>query len=177
MVSRPAEHEFAPFYLTYVSLVPETDILSVLEKQTPLVELLGKAVSPDRETFRYAPRKWSIREVFGHMIDAERVFAYRAFCISRGETAALPSFDENAYVASSLYNDQPLKSLLAEFTSTRTSSLAFLSRLSEQDWLRTGTASAKPVSVRALAYIMAGHVRHHLNGLQTSYGVSGGRGA
>ncbi|MCC6397242.1 MAG: DinB family protein [Bacteroidetes bacterium] len=172
MISRPTENEFAPFYLTYVSLVPETDILPVLEKQIPDLELIGRAVPSDRETFRYAPRKWSIREVFGHMIDAERVFAYRAFCISRGESAALPSFDENAYVASSLYNDQPLKALLAEFASTRTSNLAFLGRLAEQDWLRTGTASAKPVSVRALAFIMAGHVRHHINGLRTSYGVS-----
>lgn len=173
MTSRPAENEFATYFLRYISLVPESDVLPVLEMQVAELERLARWIPPERETYRYGPDKWSIREVFGHLIDAERVFAYRAFCISRGETAPLPSFDENAYVAGSRYNDRKLPDLLTEFTLLRKSGIAFLSRLHDAEWRRMGTASNHPVSVRALAFIMAGHVRHHVNGLRTSYGVQG----
>jgi hypothetical protein len=174
MATRPAETEYAPFYARYVALVPETEITAALEKQITDVERLAGRVSADRELYRYAEGKWCIREVIGHLIDGERVFAYRAFCFSRGEEAHLPSFDENAYVHRSRYHACPLADLLAEFTLLRKANLAFFRRLSDPDWSRTGTASTHPISVRALAFIMAGHVRHHLAILQSKYGVPAG---
>jgi len=172
MTSRPSENEFASYYLRYVSLVPESDVISLLETQMADMAQLVGSITPERETFSYAPGKWSIREVLGHLIDGERVFGYRAFCFSRGESAPLPSFDQNAYVAASRYNDRSLSDLIAEFTLIRKSNLIFLCQLTESDWIRMGAVSNNPVSVRALAFIMAGHVRHHINILHASYGVS-----
>ena len=108
MTGRPAADEYAPFYATYVDLVTEGDILKVLGEQREEVQRYARAVDERKEVFRYAEGKWSVREVLGHVIDAERVFAYRAFSISRGEKASLPSFDENSYVAESRHDDRPL---------------------------------------------------------------------
>jgi hypothetical protein len=168
---RPTTSEYAPFYETYVSLVTEHDPMPVLQTQPRELETLAAAVPLDRETYRYAPGKWSIREIFGHIADAERVFGYRAFCISRGEQAPLPSFDQDAYVARSGFDAYPLADLLAEFNTLRGSNLAVLRRLAEDDWNRTGTASGATVSVRALAFILAGHVRHHMRALRSRYGL------
>ncbi len=173
MVNRPAESEFAPFYRGYVSLVPETDILAVLEQQPADLERLATRASPDRERFRYGPDKWSVREVVGHMVDAERVFGYRAFCISRGEHASLPAFDENAYVAQSGFDEVSLADLAREFRFVREGNLAVLRRLDGRGWELVGTANNARVSVRALAFIMAGHVRHHFQVMHARYGVSG----
>jgi hypothetical protein len=106
------------------------------------------------------------------MVDAERVFGYRAFCISRGEQAPLPSFDQEAYVGTSRFDAYPLAELLTEFNTLRGSNLTVLRRLSDEDWSRTGTASGATVSVRALAFILAGHVRHHVRVLRARYGLS-----
>jgi hypothetical protein len=169
---RPNETEYAPFYAGYVALVPETDVLAVLDGQVAEVRRFAASVSPDREALRYAEGKWSVREVFGHLVDAERVFGHRAFCFSRGETAALPSFDENQYVAAASSDSIPLLELVEELALVRRSNLAFLRRLQGPDWTRVGTASGKPVSVRALAWIMAGHPRHHQKVLREKYGIS-----
>jgi hypothetical protein len=168
---RPADTEYAPFYAGYVSLVPEADILSVLEEQKAAFRRLA-AVEPDRETFRYAPDKWSVREVTGHLTDGERVFGYRAFAISRGEKAGLPAFDENEYVAASGYGEVPLADLVAELVAVRDANLAFLRRLTADEWSRLGTASGKSVTVRALAWVLAGHPRHHLGILRERYSVA-----
>jgi hypothetical protein len=172
MLSRPAPTEYAPYFAGYVSLVPEPDPLPLLESQPAALARLSSRVAPDRELFRYAGGKWSIREVFGHLIDAERVFGYRAFCISRGERLPLPPFDENSYVENSRYDRQPLGDLASEFAALRKANLAFLRQLDDHAWERVGNAGDNPVSVRALAYIMAGHVRHHLAVLGERYGVS-----
>jgi hypothetical protein len=172
MTSRPNDTEFAPYYVRYVSLVPEDDILSVLESQLSEIARIAAAVDPQSEEFRYSTNKWSIREVFGHLIDLERVFGYRAFCIGRGETAPLPSFDENTYVAQSRYHERPLASIVAELRATRESNLLYMRWLSDDNWTRCGTASDNPVSVRALAFIIAGHARHHFSVLRDKYGLS-----
>lgn len=163
--------KYAPCYSRYISLVTESDILRALEEQAGQLAGLMAAVPSDREEFRYAPGKWSVREVLGHIIDGERVFGYRAFCISRGERAPLPPFDENQYVARSNYHDRPVPELMEEFMLIRRTNVLFLRRLSEEGWRQMGTASNHPVSVRALVFIMVGHVRHHVNGLRTSYGL------
>jgi DinB superfamily len=170
-MERPTEAEFAPFYAPYVALVPEADILAVLEQQAEEIRRLAASVPKERETFRYAEGKWSIREVLGHLVDGERIFGYRAFCISRGETAPLPSFDENRYVAAAGSDATPLAELADELALVRRSNLVVLRRLELPEWARVGTASGKPVSVRALAWVMAGHPRHHLEVLRERYGL------
>ncbi|HBD07825.1 MAG TPA: DinB family protein [Syntrophobacteraceae bacterium] len=174
MITRPAEEEFAPYYMKYVSLVPEGDLPPVLHAQIGDLQRVIASVSPERETYQYGPGKWSIREVLGHIIDGERVFGYRTFCISRGEPASLAIFDENHYVAMSQYDKIPLSELFAEFEIVRRSNLAFLSRLDEEPAKRRGIVGNNPVSVRAIAYIMVGHVRHHINVLGRSYGITPG---
>ena len=163
-----------PSFSGYVSLVPEADALVVLESQADTIRRLASAVPAERETFRYAPGKWSVREVVGHVVDAERVFGYRAFCVSRGEEASLPGFDENEYVAESGFDQRTLAELVAEFAVVREANLAVLRRLDSRRLERVGTANGSPVSVRALAFIMAGHVRHHAGVLRARYGIRDG---
>jgi hypothetical protein len=169
---RPTDTEYAPFYARYISLVEDDDALAALEGQVEELRALSASVPRDRETYRYASDKWSVRQVVGHVTDGERVFGYRAFCISRGEQAPLPSFEENAYVANSSYDSVPLGELVDELVTVRRGNLAALRRLAAGDWARLGTASGKSVSVRALAYVMAGHPRHHIGVLREKYGVA-----
>jgi hypothetical protein len=171
MDRRPEEHEFAPFYAGYVALVPEDDILKVLADQVGEVRALAAAVPAERETFRYAPGKWTIREVVGHVTDGERVFGHRAFCIARGEQASLPGFDEQAYMAESNYCDRPLAGLVDDFAALRGVNLSLLKNLPPEAWRRRGMANGVSVTVTALAYMLAGHVRHHLGVLRERYGV------
>lgn len=169
---RPAENEYAAFYAGYVRLVPESDVLGVLDRQRDEVRAMMDTVAPDREAYRYEPAKWSIREVIGHVVDGERVFGHRAFCFSRGEKAALPGFDEKAYAARSPYDRCRLADLVREFAIVRDANLTILQRLSDDEWSLSGTASSASVTVRALAFIMAGHVRHHLGVLRSRYGFA-----
>jgi hypothetical protein len=129
---------------------------------------LGK-VAPERETYRYADGKWSVREIAGHLIDGERVFGYRAFCIARGETQNLPGFDQNEYMLTAPYDGIELEDLLAEFRLVRLANIAMLRSLDGPSWDRTGTANDNQITVRALAFIMAGHVRHHMGVLRERY--------
>ena len=168
---RPADTEFAPFYASYIARVPETDPLPVLEAQPVELLALADRVPRDTELFRYAPNKWSVRQVAGHMIDTERVMGYRAFCISRNEAKPLPGFDENGYVAYADSDERPLKDLAHEFAAVRHANLWVLRRWSPEHWDRAGNANGTPVSARAIAYIMAGHVRHHLALLREKYGL------
>lgn len=171
MTSRPTEHEFARFYAGYVALVSEDEVLGVLRGQVREMEALAATVPADRESFSYGPGKWTVREVVGHLGDGERVFGYRAACIGRGDQTPLPSFDENLYVANGRFETVPLASLVDEFVHLRAANLVTFSRLDDDGWLARGTASGTPVTVRALAFIMAGHVRHHLRILRERYGV------
>jgi uncharacterized damage-inducible protein DinB len=171
-MQRPGDTEYAAFYARYVGLVPENDILSVLGAQVEEIRRFLAPVSSEKEAYRYAEGKWSIRQVLGHLIDGERIFGYRAFCFSRGEQAALPSFDENEYVAAARSDEIPLRDLVDELSLVRQSNLAVLRRLDAREWARVGTASGKPVSVRAIAWVLAGHPRHHVQVLRERYGVS-----
>lgn len=163
--------EYAPFYETYVSKVPEAEVLPVLEAQVAQVRRLAAAVAPERERFRYAPGKWSVREVFGHLADSERLFGYRALCIGRGDRAPLPGFDQVRYLAEAGFDEVPLAELAAELAALRETNVTLLRRMDEAAWARIGTANGTPVSVRALAFIMAGHLRHHAGILRERYAV------
>jgi hypothetical protein len=171
MMTRPAPTEYLPYYERYISLVPEDDVLRALEEQMAEVRALIESVPEDRAGYRYGPGKWSIRETLDHLTDGERLFSYRAFCFARGEKKSLPGFDPEGFAAASGADSLGLEQLLHELECARRSSLALFRRLGEEAWQRTGTADGSPVSVRALAYIMAGHVRHHLRILRERYGV------
>jgi hypothetical protein len=168
---RPADTEFAPFYARYIARVPETDPLPALEAQPAELHALADRIAPEDELFRYAPDKWSVRQMFGHLIDTERVMGYRAFCIARGEVKPLPGFDEKDYVARADSEERSVKALAHEFAAVRHANLWAIRSWTEDDWTRVGNANGKPVSARAIAYIMAGHVRHHMALLRERYGL------
>jgi hypothetical protein len=170
-MTRPDPSEYSGFNAAYVDLVPESDVMPILEAQQAEVGSLVRRVPSGRETSAYGPGKWTIRQVVGHMTDAERVFGYRAFCIARGEVASLPSFDETTYANRSDAASRPLAELVDDFVAVRDVNLRVLRRLHGDAWRAMGTVNDRPASVRGLAFIMAGHVRHHLRLLAERYGV------
>ncbi len=166
---RPDSSEYGPFFGNYVSNVPEADVCAALQSQRDETQKLLASIPEDRESFRYGPEKWSIREVVGHFTDAERVFAYRAMAIARGEQQSLPGFDEKAYVENARFDERPLSDLVDAYLAVRNASLIFFRQLDGKAWDRRGTANNNPVSVRGLAYITVGHERHHLRVLRERY--------
>lgn len=171
ITQRPAADEYEQGFAGYVGLVPEADVLPVLRGQADEIRRLAAGIPPERETFRYAPGKWSIREILGHMGDGERVFGYRALCISRGDPASLPGFDQDDYVATAAFDTWTAAELAEDFARMRASNLVLLEHLAPAQWAQAGTANDKRVTVRAIAFIMAGHVRHHLGVLRARYSV------
>ncbi len=169
MNQRPDKTEYNPFYETYVSLVPESEILPELESQIEQTRALLGGISEEKSLFRYGADKWSIRQMVGHLIDGERVFAFRAFTFSRADTAQLSGFDEKQYVAQAGFDQISLGDLCAEFVALRTANVLMFKHLSADAWTAEGIASNNRITVLALAYIMVGHVRHHLKILQERY--------
>jgi hypothetical protein len=169
---RPHDGEFAPYYARYVSQVTETDVVAVLRSQPGELRNLASGIGADRELFRYAPDKWSIRQVLGHIVDTDRMFGHRAFCIARGERQPLPGFDQDEYMAAAHFERQPAVSLVGEFAAVREANLMAVESFDDADWDRIGAASGHAVSVRALAFMMAGHVRHHCQLLRDRYGIA-----
>ena len=157
---RPAPDEYADFYGAYVAAVKEP-LLETLEAEAAKWRALLAGVPPGREGYRYAPGKWSVREVVGHVIDAERMFAARALAFARGDRSHYPSFDENAYAANSAADRRPLADLAEELAAVRRSTVLLLRSFDEPAWGRRGTASGCEFTVRSLAWIIAGHSRHH----------------
>jgi hypothetical protein len=170
--SRPAPTEYAPYFSRYINLVAEADFLAVLARQPAEYRALLGALSDEQAGFRYAPGKWTVREVLGHVIDAERVFGYRALCIARGETVSLPSFDENAYAAKAGHDGYSLDELLEEFAYVRRAHIALFEHFAQAAWERTGSVNQNQISVRGLAYIMTGHVQHHAEILKERYAAA-----
>lgn len=164
----PAATEYAPFYHTYVRLIPG-DPLAALRAQPQELRRLLAGLSDGQALLRYAPGKWSIKESLVHMLDTERIFAYRALRIARGDTTPLPGFEQDNYVPASGADARPLADILREYDTVRAASLSLLESFTAEALGRQGTASGQPVSVRALAYILAGHEAHHLHILQQRY--------
>lgn len=168
-MNRPEKNEYAEYYERYISLVEENDIVAVLEnQQTELLEFFKK-LDEENSLFAYAEGKWSIKEVIGHLTDGERIFAYRALRISRADQTPIEGFEQDGYIENSDFNNTPLSDLTDELLLNRQANVIFFKNLTDEAWLRTGTASDNPVSVRALAFMMAGHIRHHLNILNERY--------
>lgn len=169
MIKRPANDEFSSYYLPYVNSVPEGDIVSILGQQLEDTKLLLESVSEEQGQFRYGEGKWSIKEVIGHMTDTEQIMAYRLLCIARGETVSLPGFDEKQYVAHATFNDQSMEELINHFSIIRKSTLALMASFDDASWLRKGLANNTEVTVRGVAYIIAGHAMHHCQIIKARY--------
>jgi len=170
-IGRPASDEFAEYYAKYVANVPEPDPVGALAAQIELTAALLGRVSDADALKRYAPGKWSVKEVVGHLCDAERVFTYRAMRFARADTTALASFDEKPYVQAGGFDRRLIAELVSEFRDIRRASLALFRGLDDVAWHRRGMASGYEFSVRALAYITVGHERHHVGVLKERYGL------
>lgn len=170
-MQRPSPDECAPFYHGYLAKVPDGELLDVLRTTgAAFVAALGR-VEPARGDFVYAPGKWSIKRVAQHVADGERLFAYRALCIARGDTQPLPGFDEDAYALQDGSEQRTLAAITAEFAAVRAATLALFEGLPATAAARRGTANGQSVTVRALAWMTAGHAIHHAGVLRERYGV------
>jgi hypothetical protein len=169
LLGRPGADEHAPYYAKYTSRIAGGNILDVLERQESEIGEFLRGIPSDLHDHRYAEGKWSVKEVIGHLSDAERIFAYRALRFARGDATPLASFDENAYVPAGAFGERDYDSLVGEWLSVRAATLALFRSLTPEQAVRRGTASDNPVSVRALGYIIAGHVDHHAAILRERY--------
>jgi len=168
---KPETTEFDPYYSKYLSLVPEADIRNVFAAQPAELRVALQGLPEARGTFAYDDGKWTIKEVLSHIIDTERIFAYRMLRISRGDTTPLPGYDQEnpGYIGFSRANERSFDDLLSEFDHVRLSNSLMLNNMDEAALKRIGIANDSPISVRALAGISVGHVRHHLNILKERY--------
>ena len=169
--ARPAPSEYPEWHKGYVARVPEGDIVASLrDGQDRMKETLG-TLPESIGSHRYADGKWTVRTVIGHMIDAERIFAYRALRIARGDATPLASFDENAFAVAAASDERRVAELVAELLAVRDGTTRLFASLPDAAWARSGTANNASVSVRALAYITAGHALHHLSILKDRYDI------
>ena len=175
VIARPQGGEFAPYYDRYISLVAGNDILTTLEDQRRSMMLLLSGRDEAEGNFRYAPDKWTAKEVLGHVCDTERIFAYRALRIARGDTTPLASFEQDDYVRNGPFARLLLCDLIEEYIAVRRATLSLLRAFDEAAWARRGVASENPVTVRALAYMIAGHELHHRRILEEKYFIAGRR--
>lgn len=169
LLARPAADEYNPYYERYISKVPDGDIVQLLASQLAATSELLESIPEAKGTYRYAPEKWTLKESVGHVIDSERIFAYRALRVARGDTTPLASFDQDLYVPTSRANERTMHDLAEELGYVRRATLALFRNLDEEAMGRRGTASDSPVTPRALAYIIAGHQLHHVQILKERY--------
>lgn len=166
-MNRPQTQEYPEWYDKYISLVTG-DVIEILEKQVSefsdfINSLVGKG------DYAYAPGKWTIKELIGHLIDTERIMVFRLLCFARGEQASIPGFDEDAYVAAAHFNDRSLLSLSEEFSLLRKSNLYLIKSLSEEELAKSGTSNGNRMTVNAFVYVLAGHIMHHVNVIKERY--------
>jgi len=169
LIPRPADDEYSPYYAGYIARVPDGDLCATLAAQLTDTRALVHAIPEARGTHRYAPGKWSIKEVLGHVIDTERIMSYRALRFARADETPLPGFEQNDYVPAGGFDRRTLQDLSEELAAVRQATIHQLRHLDPAALTRRGTASGMQVSVRALAYIIAGHERHHVEILKTKY--------
>jgi hypothetical protein len=166
---KPLPTDYSPAFAAYVALVPEDDVLSAIEQQSSITQKLLSSLDESRAAFRYETGKWSVKEVIGHMVDAERIIGWRALAIARGETQPLPGFEEDDYVRNANFDAWRLGDLAESYALGRRTNIVFFRNLPEEAWDRRGTANGSSVTVRAMAWIIVGHERHHLNTLRERY--------
>ena len=168
-MKRPEPTEHAEFYANYISKVPGTDVLGVLEHERHKMLQLFRGRNEKEGDFRYGPGKWTIKEVLGHITDTERIFTYRALRFARGDKTPLPGFEQDDYVRDGAFSERSLADLAEEFGAVRSASIALYRSFPEAAWERRGEANEKEVTVRALAFITAGHQMHHRIILEERY--------
>jgi uncharacterized damage-inducible protein DinB len=168
-MQRPNEGEYAPYYNTYISKVPEGNIIDLLTQQIDSVKDTFKNISEEKSLYRYAPDKWSIRQVLGHINDGEHIFPYRALRFSRNDKNNLSGFNQDEFAKESNFDNITLANLLEEFIKVREANIVMFKNFSDEMWTRHGIANNKEITVRAIAYIMYGHVTHHLNVIKEKY--------
>lgn len=166
---RPETNEFAEYYGKYVKLVPDANILNTLKEQHAKTTEFISALSEEQGTLRYAEGKWSIKEMIGHLIDSERIFAYRALRFARNDKVELPGFDQNGYVENGDFDNRSLADLAREYSHVRAATLDLFEHLNEEAWSRRGTANENEITVRAIAWIIGGHEIHHIDGIKSNY--------
>jgi hypothetical protein len=169
MTTIPDRTEAAEYYFTYIDQVGSGDIREILRAQKAETLAVLQSIDDAKSLHRYAPDKWSIREVVSHVNDTERVFVFRALWFARGFDSPLPSFDQGVAISGAAADERSWKSHIEEYSSIREATSAFFENLPPEAWTRRGVASGNPFTVRALAYITAGHVTHHMGVLQTRY--------
>ena len=171
-VARPAVEEYEPAFERYISLVADVeDAVVALAVQKDRFARTVAAMTDAEAMYRYAPGKWSVKELIGHVCDGERIFAYRLLRIARADATPLPGFEENDYVVNAHSDQRSLRDLIDEWQAVRSATSALVRGLPEEAWPRHGTSNGQPISARALLYIVIGHAEHHLNVLHTRYGV------
>lgn len=169
LIGRPTEAEYADFYANYVRQTTGDDILAILEKSKKETLTFFKAIPDEKWDYRYAENKWSIRELWLHLIDAERVFAYRMLRASRGDQTPLPGFDENAYVPNSNAANRSVGSLLEEYLAVRAATIVLVKNCTKEQFLSAGIGSNAPFTPRSVAFIIAGHEKHHQTIIKERY--------
>jgi len=167
--SKPRADEYAPYYERYVSLVPEGDVVETLSGQSGETLALLRSIPEERAGYSYAPGKWTIKQLVGHVIDGERVFAYRALAIARGDRASLPGMEQDEYMEHARFDERTLAGLCEEFDHLRRANVLMMRGFDADAWARRGVASDNEVSVLALAYVIAGHELHHVQVLRERY--------
>ena len=169
MIRRPEISEHDPYYSKYIALVQGDDLTAALHAQINQSVATLRAIPEEKSLHRYAPGKWSIKEILGHLIDTERIFTYRALRFARNDPKPLSGFDQNPYVAAGAFDHRPWSDLIAEFEHVRGSTELFFRGLPPEAALRSGTANNAAITVRALGYIIAGHEMHHMGVLRDKY--------
>jgi hypothetical protein len=169
VVGRPEPGEYAPYYDRYISLITGSDILTTLDSERRKTMLLLSGRDEDDGNLRYAPEKWTAKEVVGHLCDTERVFAYRALRIARGDRTPIEGFEQDDYVRNGPYGRVALAEVIEDYIAVRRATLTLLRNLGETAWLRRGIANKNEVSVRAIAYVIGGHELHHRRILEEKY--------
>lgn len=167
--SRPDKGEYAPYYEKYVLRVPGDNSVLALQELMDQTQTLLSQIDEEKSLFRYAEGKWSIKELIGYLIDTERVFGFRALCFARNDKTPIAGMEQDDYVRNANFDDVKFADLAGEFRSVRNSTIAMFQNLTAAAWLRSGVASDNLVSVRALAFMIAGHEIHHLNILNERY--------
>jgi hypothetical protein len=173
MIGRPRVHEYPAHFQRYMDLVPEEDVCAAMAEQLERTSAFFQRIPDDSVDRRYAPGKWTTREVVGHILDTERIFGYRLLTFARGDEVTTPRADENLYVRTGDFSRYPLADWIDEFAQVRRSHMALLRHLAPDAWRRMGNSSIGPISVRAMAYLMLGHERHHLGIIRDKYLATG----
>jgi hypothetical protein len=169
VIGKPAPSEFGAHFGRYINLVEDPDIIRVLENQLASTRALLAGISDETSVLRYEPGKWSIRELAGHVVDSERVFAYRALRFARNDKTELPGFDQDTFAANANFHNLPMQDIRLEYESVRTSTLFLFKHLQPEAWGRRGVANQNEITVRALAFTIAGHELHHMAILKGRY--------